>query len=145
MKMKKIKDERLILQNLKNIRIAYIIQTAGILGILGYEIVTKGFDGMRENPLWLLFMITTIISAYLSISISADHESNEKSPKKSLIISLFVLVIISTIIGFFVSITDGFTLLDGIIMGGILFICGLVPVFYIYYLRTKRQNGNFDE
>jgi hypothetical protein len=35
---------------------------------------------MQENPLWLLFMITTVISVYLSMSISADHESNEKSP-----------------------------------------------------------------
>ena len=83
--MKKIKDERLILKNLKNIRIAYIIQTVGILGILGYDLVTKGLDGMRENPLWLVFMITTVISAYLSMSISADHESNENPRKRALV------------------------------------------------------------
>ncbi|WML44579.1 hypothetical protein [Neobacillus sp. PS3-40] len=143
--MKKIKDERLILKNLKNIRIAYIIQTVGILGILGYDLVTKGLDGMRENTLWLVFMITTVISSYLSMSISADHESNAKSPRKSLSISLFVLVIISAVVGLFVAFTDGFTLIDGVIMGGILFICGLVPVIYIYYLRTKRQDENSDE
>lgn len=80
--MKKIKDERLKLQNLKNIRIAYIIQTVGILGILGYDFIAKGPDGMRANPLWIVFMITAIISAYLSMSVSVDHESNEKEPKK---------------------------------------------------------------
>ncbi|WP_338449772.1 hypothetical protein R4Z09_27100 [Niallia oryzisoli] len=143
--MKKIKDERLVLQNLKNIRIAYIIQTVGILGILGYDLVTKGFDGMRENPLWLVFILTTVISTYLSMSISIDHEGNGKSPKKGLNISLFVIVIVSILIGFFVSITDGFTIIDGVMMGGILFICGLVPVIYIYYLRIKRQNEHFDE
>ncbi|WHY86859.1 hypothetical protein QNH39_02995 [Neobacillus novalis] len=143
--MKKIRDERLILKNLQNTRIAYLIQTVGILGILGYDLVTKGLDGMRENPLWLAFMITTVISAYLSMSISADHENNKKSPKKSLSISLFVLVIISTIVGFFVTFTEGFTIIDGVIMGGILFICGLVPLIYIYYLRTKRQDENFVE
>lgn len=143
--MKKITDERLVLQNLKNIRIAYIIQTVGILGILGYELVTKGLDGMRENPLWLVFMITTVISAYLSMSISSDQESNKINPQKSLSISLVILILISTVVGFFVSLTDGFTIMNGAIMGGILFICGLIPVVYIYNLRTKRQNENIEE
>jgi hypothetical protein len=35
--MKKIKDERLILQGLKNIRIAFLILTFGILAILIYD------------------------------------------------------------------------------------------------------------
>jgi hypothetical protein len=143
--MKKITDERLVLQNLKNIRIAYIIQTVGILGILGYDLVTKGLDGMRENPLWLVFMITTIISAYLSMCISADQESNKINPQKSLRISLVVLVSISTVVGFLVSFTDGYTAIDGGIMGGILFICGIVPIIYIYNLRTKQQDENIDE
>lgn len=143
--MKKITDERLVLQNLKNIRIAYIIQTIGILGILGYDLVTKGLDGMRENPLWLVFMITTVISAYLSMQISADHESNKINPLKSLSISLVVITFISTVVGFFVSITDGFTIIDGVIMGGILFICCLIPIVYIYNLRIKRQDENIED
>ena len=129
--MKKITDERLILLNLKNIRIAFIIQTIGILGILGYDLVTKGLDGMRENPLWLVFMTTAVISAYLSMSISADHEVNKINPKKRLSISLVVLILISTIVGFFVSLTDGFNFIDGAIIGGILFICGLIPTVYL--------------
>lgn len=143
--MKKIKDERLVLQNLKNIRIAYIIQTIGILGILGYDFATKGLDGMRENPLWLVFIITAVISAYLSMSISADHESNKINPQKNLNISLFVLVLISTVIGFFVALTNGFSIINGVIMGGILFICGLIPIVYIYNLRIKRQDENIEE
>ncbi|MBT2693019.1 hypothetical protein [Bacillus sp. ISL-55] len=143
--MKKITDERLVLQNLKNIRIAYIVQTVGILGILGYDLVTKGLDGMRENPLWLVFIITTVISTYLSMSISADHENNKVNPQKSLNISLVVLVLISTVVGFFVSLTDGFTFTNGVIVGGILFICGLIPIVYIYNLRKKRQDENIEE
>ncbi|MBH0158759.1 hypothetical protein IHV10_20450 [Fictibacillus sp. 5RED26] len=140
--MNKITDERLVLQNLKNIRIAYIVQTVGILGILGYDFVTKGLDGMRENPLWLVFILTTAIFAYLSMSISADHESNKINPKKSLSISLVVIVFISTVVGFFVSLTDGFDIVDGVIMGGILFICGFIPIVYIYSLRKKRQDAD---
>lgn len=143
--MKKIKDERLKIRNLENIRIAYIIQTIGILGILGYDLITKGLDGMRENPLWIVFMITTIISAYLAMSISIDHERNVQTPKKSFIFSLSVIIIVSALVGILVSITDGYTMVNGFIIGGILFICFLVPVTYIYYLRKRRLDEHFDE
>ncbi|WP_068673506.1 hypothetical protein [Oceanobacillus sp. Castelsardo] len=135
--MKKIKDERLALKNLNNIRIAYIIQTIGILGILGYDFVTKGIDGMTENPLWFVFILTTIISAYLSMSISIDYEASEKSPKKSFINSLVVLLLISIVVGILVVLTDGFSTVNGIMIGAILFICGLFPIIYIYYLRRR--------
>lgn len=143
--MKKIKDERLILKNLKNVRTAYIIQTMGIIGILGYDLITKGLEGMRENPLWIVFMITTIVSLYLSMGISVDHESDEKSPKKGAIISLGVLLAISLIIGIAVNFSDGFGIIDGFIMGGIIFVCGLIPILYIHHLRKKQQEENADE
>ncbi|MEH7385368.1 DUF6773 family protein [Bacillus sp. JJ1521] len=143
--MKKIKDERLILKNLKNVRTAYIFQTMGIIGILGYDLITKGIEGMRQNPLWIVFMITTIVLLYLSMSIGVDHESEEKSPKKGTIISLIVLTAISIVIGVAVNFTDGFGASDGFIFGGIIFICGLIPILYIHYLRTKRQEENLDD
>ena len=138
--MKKINDERLQLQNLKNIRILFIIQTIGIIGILGYDLITKGMDGMRENPLWFVLILTGVVSAYLSMSISVDHESSKKSPNKGMTISLIVIAIISIAVGVFVSLTDGYSPVNGIIIGGIIFICALVPSLYIYYLRMKRQD-----
>ncbi|MEC1787628.1 hypothetical protein [Schinkia azotoformans] len=60
----------------------------------------------RLIPLWLVFMIATVISAYLSMIISADHESNNINPQKSLNVLLIVLVLISTVVGFFVTLTD---------------------------------------
>lgn len=140
--LKKITDERLKLQNLKNIRILFLVQNIGIIGILGYDLVTKGLEGMTENPLWFVFMITMVVSLYLSMSISVEHETNSKHPKKGLNISILILVIISAVIGIFVSITDGFNVRDGLIMGGILFICGLIPVIYLYYLRKRRSEEN---
>ena len=56
-----------------------------------------------------------------------------------------MLILISTIVVFLVSLTDGFNITDGIIIGGILFICGLVPTVYIYNLRTKRQDEGIEE
>jgi len=143
--MKKIKDERLVIQNLRNIRTVYIFQTIGILGILGYDLVLKGLDGMRENPLWIVFMITTVIFAYLSMSISSDHESNKIIPQKNLRISLIVLVLISAVVGYLVSLTEGSTIINGVIIGVVLFICGLIPIVYIYKLRSKRQDENIEE
>ena len=100
---------------------------------------------MTDNPLWIVFIITTVISAYLSMSIGVDHENNKINPKKYLRISLAAIVIISTVVGFITSLTDGFTIFNGIIMGGIIFICGLIPIVYIYNLRTKRQDENNED
>lgn len=137
--MKKITDERLILRNLQHIRILYVVQTFGILCILGYEFVQGGLDRMKSNPLWMLFMVTTIIYAYLTMSVSVEHEKEIKDPKRSLFISLAVLIGISAAVAYLTSITPGFGWTDGGIIGGIIFVCGLIPAMYIYRLRVKQQ------
>lgn len=83
-------------------------------------------------------MITVVVSLYLSMSISIDYESTNKSPKKGIIISLAVITTISITIGVLVWFTND--LFIGLLMGGIIFICSLMPVLYIYYLRIKKQN-----
>ena len=75
--MQKIKDERLKLKNLHNIRITYGVQTLGILGILIYEWVTKGIDGMTKNPLWFVFILTSIVSAFLSMDIGVRETAKK--------------------------------------------------------------------
>ena len=53
--MKKIKDERLILRNLMNIRIAWIVQNLAILIFLVYQIIkSQDTSGVFNygNPLW---------------------------------------------------------------------------------------------
>src|SRR5690625_2086637 len=124
--MKKITDERLQLQNLKNIRVLFLIQTDGIIAILAYDLVTKGMEGMTGNPLWFVLLITGVASAYLSMSISIDHESSEKSPKKGLIISLFVSVIVAIGFGILISLTGD--LATGALIG--VFVCCLAPSLY---------------
>lgn len=54
--MKKIKDERLIIQNLKNIRVAFIVQTLGLVAILIYHGITEGIVEVAKHPLWLVFI-----------------------------------------------------------------------------------------
>ncbi|MFF2242316.1 hypothetical protein ACFVUU_30145 [Bacillus thuringiensis] len=143
--MKKITDERLILRNLKNVRITYIVQTIGILCILGYDLFQGGLDGMRENPLWMVFILTSVVSAYLSISVSVEHEKEIKNPKKSLIVSMVVLIIIVVTVAYLTSITPTFSWISGLLVGAIIFICGCIPMYYVYRLRIKQEQDLEDE
>jgi cell division protein FtsW (lipid II flippase) len=138
-KLKKITDERLKLQNLKNIRVLFLFQNAGIIGILAYDFITSGLDGMTDNPLWFLFIMTTVVSAYLSMSISVDHEEERHPPKKSLLIAVVIMTIISVLLGIIASLPDGSDMTDGVIVGGVIFICGLIPAIYVYSIRKKRK------
>lgn len=135
--MKKITDERLIFKNLQNIKIAYTIQTLGILCILGYDFFQGGLEQMRSNPLWFLFILTSVVSAYLSMSVSIEHEKENINPKKSFMISLTVLTAIVVISASLISITPGYGWGEGLLVGGVIFICGLTPLYYVYRLRMK--------
>lgn len=138
--MKKIKDERLILKNLKNIRGTYIIQTIGIFGILGYDLITKGMDEMTKNPLWFVFLISFISSMFFSMDISVSHESSKKSPKRRFIFSMVIIAFISIGVGFLVPFTGKFGAVNGLITAGIFFICFLIPNICIYFIRIKQQD-----
>ena len=76
--MKVIKDERLIIKNLKNIRIAFIFQTICMIGMLIYEGITNGFMNAFNHPLWLVLLSTTVLLGYLNITISVDSYENDK-------------------------------------------------------------------
>ena len=137
--MKKITDEKLIVRSLQHIKIAYLVQTTGILCILGYEAFKGGVEGMTKNPLWLVFMLTMIIYGYLNISVGVENEKKPKKPVRSLIISFVVVTIIAAAFAILTSITPNFDWSDGLLIGGILFICGIIPVSYVYHLKIKKQ------
>ncbi|MEH7461864.1 hypothetical protein V7166_07155 [Bacillus thuringiensis] len=143
--MKKITDERLMLRNLQNIKIAYIVQTMGVLCILGYDFIQGGMDRMRENPLWMVFMLTAIVAGYLSMSIGVEHEKEIKDPKKSFIIGMVVLTVIVAVFAYLTSITPNFGWGDGLLIGTIIFICGFIPIVYVYKLRVKQVQELEDE
>lgn len=138
--MEKIKDERLQLKNLKNIRITFIVQTLGIIGILLYDLINHGMDGMTDNPVWFVFILTGVINAYLSMSISVEHEKTKRSPVTRLYISLGVITLISLLFVTFIALTNGYNVMDGLLVGGIVFVCSVIPAFYMYGLRQKERD-----
>jgi hypothetical protein len=144
--VKIIKDERLIIQNLRNIRIAFVFQTLGILGILIYDGIRKGLSHVTDNPLWFVFMVTSIILGYLNLRISVDEfeTHNGKKPGsyyKSVILSLVIGVIFSVIT---ILAPEG-TVKDAVIIGAVMFSCFLFSFTVVYFLRKKRYEDNEDE
>ncbi|MGH0428866.1 branched-chain amino acid ABC transporter substrate-binding protein [Bacillus hominis] len=138
--LKKIKDERLILQTLKNIRIVFIFQYIGVIGILGYIGFTEGMDQITKSPLWLLFMLTSILLAYLQLSVSIDVEESEKEIKLT---PYYRLVLRSLIVGIIIAIiyiifSPERPLFEAILTGSIFFICFLVSYSVSYFIKKCR-------
>jgi membrane glycosyltransferase len=138
--VKKIKDERLMLKTLKNIRIAFLFQYIGVVGILGYIGFTEGINQITKSPLWLLFMLTSILLAYLQLSVSIDVEEGEKEIKltpyyKLVLRSLIVGIIITTI---YIIFSPERPLFEAILTGSIFFICFLVSYSVSYFMKKRR-------
>lgn len=143
--VKKIKDERLILQTLKNIRIVFLFQYIGVVGILGYIGLTEGMDQITKSPLWLLFMLTSILLAYLQLSVSIDVEEGEKeiklTPYYKLVLRSLIVGIVMAII--YIIFSPERPLFEAILTGIILFICFLVSYSISYFIKkasfTRRR------
>jgi len=144
--MKKIKDERLIIENLKNIRIAFIIQSIGIIAILVYDGITKGVKEVIANPLWLVFIISNAVLIWGSLKISADMEE-DTSKKKQLPYYIIVIIIgiLSVVFGILIKLTsENNSTREAIIMGIVVFISFLIPYSILYYLRKRRLENRED-
>lgn len=134
--MKVIKDERLKIKNLKNIRIAFILQTLGIIGILFLNFLKDGAIAVFDSPLFFLLILVSTIFLYTSLNISIEYDEI-KSPKLNLTIYIIISLIASIAVAYF-SITSGVILIEGIIYGIILFICFFISSIYLYKLRIKK-------
>ncbi|PEM98588.1 branched-chain amino acid ABC transporter substrate-binding protein [Bacillus wiedmannii] len=142
--VKKIKDERLILKTLKNIRIAFFFQSLGIIGILGYIGFTEGMDQITKSPLWLLFILTSIVLSYLQLSVSIDVEEGEKDIKltpyyKIILRSLIVGTIIAII---YIIFSPERPLFEAILTDSIFFICFLISYSISYFIKKRRLQDN---
>ncbi len=59
--MKAIRDERLEREQMKNFRIAFFVQSIGIIFVLLYEGLSGGVKAVIENPLWVIFLLSILI------------------------------------------------------------------------------------
>ncbi|MCY8758128.1 hypothetical protein [Bacillus haynesii] len=140
-----MKDERLQIQSLKNIRIAFIFQTAGIFAILLYDMIKEGVMEARNNPLWLLFILTMVVLGWLNLKISVDMYDNAKEQKKP--VPYYRIVIFSVLIGTIMALLAKFgpdhsDNIEAFIIGSVGFICFLIPFSFVAYIIRKRSKDD---
>lgn len=144
--MKKIQDERLVMQNLKNIRIAFLFQTICIMGILIYEGIIKGLSYVTDNPLWLVLISTSVILGYLNLRISLDMYESTNARKPG---PYYKIIIMSVAIGLFFwliyFLSPEGTLKQAIIFGVVMFVCFLIPFSVGYFMLKKRYQDKEEE
>ncbi|MGF2384797.1 hypothetical protein [Lentilactobacillus otakiensis] len=79
--MKRIKDERLILKNLSNIRWAFLVENLAAISILVVQAVQKRSlyaVVTYNNPVFLVLMIGALSLTFLSVNVSAQVEDHPK-------------------------------------------------------------------
>ncbi|HDW3058254.1 TPA: branched-chain amino acid ABC transporter substrate-binding protein [Bacillus cereus] len=125
---------------------AFLFQYIGVVGILGYIGSTEGIDQITKSPLWLLFMLTSILLAYLQLSVSIDVEEGEKEIKLT---PYYKLVLRSLLIGIIITITIIYLifsperpLFESILTGSVFLICFLVSYSVSYFIKKRRLQDN---
>ncbi|MFT8838370.1 hypothetical protein [Liquorilactobacillus satsumensis] len=89
--MKKVEDERLKGQLLKNFKTAFLIENSFILLVLIYESFKNVWGTVNaQNPLWASFMLGVVTLSILSQRVTAAIEDKPKISKKRLTV-YFVL------------------------------------------------------
>ncbi|AZV68256.1 branched-chain amino acid ABC transporter substrate-binding protein [Bacillus cereus] len=123
---------------------AFLFQYIGVVGILGYIRFTEGIDQITKSPLWLLFMLTSILLAYLQLSVSIDVEEGEKeiklTPYYKLVLRSLLIGIIITII-YLIFIPER-PLFEAILTGSVFLICFLVSYSVSYFIKKRRLQDN---
>ncbi|MCD8511405.1 MAG: hypothetical protein LRY73_17105 [Bacillus sp. (in: Bacteria)] len=141
---KKITDERIMEKNLKMFRTLYLVQTAGIIIVLLLHVIEHGFFELTSTPVWYVFIITTIVYAYLQMDISVDNEENDKAPSKySYGIGFIISLVIAAIIAFVV-LADNPMLVKLLAMA-LLFIATFTPFAFVLFLKNKKAKDLHDE
>ncbi|KAB2424801.1 MULTISPECIES: branched-chain amino acid ABC transporter substrate-binding protein [Bacillus cereus group] len=123
---------------------AFLFQYIGVVGILGYIGSTEGIDQITKSPLWLLFMLTSILLAYLQLSVSIDVEEGEKeiklTPYYKLVLRSLLIGIIITII--YLIFSPERPLFEAILTGSVFLICFLVSYSVSYFIKKRRLQDN---
>jgi hypothetical protein len=140
---KKIKDERLLLLQLKNIRIVFIFQNLSIIALLVYYGFRDGFVNVTKNPLWLIWIFSGVLMMYLQMGVSVDMESEKKKKQGPYYEKVLLSLAIGIILGL-IMVLSGSPIRDSIISGFVMFICYLIPGSIIHYLRKKRSQESDD-
>ena len=145
--MKKITDERLLIKNLKNIRMAFLVQTFGIFAVLTYVAITEGASEATGNPFFTVFMLSMLVYLWLHLGISRDMSEHSEGVKKPG--PYYRVIMLSTGVGVVFGLLAKFgpaksSTLDALIVSDILFSSFLISLSIMHYLEKRRYNEQED-
>ncbi|MCI0767130.1 hypothetical protein [Bacillus sp. TL12] len=137
--MRIVKDERLMVQGLKHIRMAFMLQNCIILSMIFYRYVIKGTGYEGVSDLLMLFMVGIISVNFLNLKQSVEVYESGEPEKHRYFFKLLLIPIILTgaITGIQMIVTPDASILDAGIIGIVVFLCSLVPFLYVYYYRKS--------
>lgn len=126
--MKKIEDERLKIELLKDFKFAFIIENTFIIIVLTYSFFKNSWDTLNfQNPLLVSFMIGSISLSILAQKATAAIEDKPKISKSKLLFYFMLEILVFSFL--FILIIPKYTWLS-FICGGI--IAAIVSGIQIY-------------
>lgn len=120
--MKRIKDERLIIRNLENIRWAFGIENLAALAILASELINRRpWNAILslKNPAFLLVFIGSMVLVVLSLNVTGPIEGGKRKLSTRFLIMAFLLEWLFWGAFFWMALAFSQVLLSAI--------CGLIP------------------
>lgn len=138
-RVKIVKDERLMIEGLKHIRLAFILQNVVILGIVFYRYVLQGAGYESVSDLLMVFMGGIIVINCLNLKHSVEVYEHTGGVSRSYFMKL-LLIPVGIVIGLLaicIIVTPGISIKEIGITGLIMFVCFLIPSLFIYIYMKK--------
>ncbi|MGH0944226.1 hypothetical protein ACQVTS_23800 [Bacillus mycoides] len=132
--MKIVKDERLMVEGLKHIRMAFILQNVMILGIVFYRYVVQGAGYESVSHLLMIFIGGIVVINFLNLKHSVEVYEHTGGVSRSYFMKL-LLIPVGIVIGLLaicIIVTPGISIKEISITGLIMFVCFLIPSLFIY-------------
>ncbi|ATI51215.1 MULTISPECIES: hypothetical protein [Bacillus cereus group] len=142
--MRIVKDERLMIEGLKHIRLVFILQNIVILGIVFYRYVLQDAGYESVSDLLMIFMCGIIGINFLNLKNSVQVYEHTGGVSRSYFMKLlFIPVgIIIGILAICIVVTPDISIKEISMTGLIMLACFLVPslFIYIYMKKTKSED-----
>ncbi|HDX9612574.1 TPA: hypothetical protein ROY01_003666 [Bacillus toyonensis] len=135
--MKIVKDERLMIEGLKHIRLVFILQNIVILSIVFYRYVLQGAGYESVSDLLMVFMGGIIVINFLNLKNSVEVYEHTGGVSRSYFMKLLFIPLGIGILAICIIVTPNISIKEISITGLIMFACFLVPILFIYIYMKK--------
>ncbi|WP_242214466.1 hypothetical protein [Bacillus cereus group sp. BfR-BA-01383] len=142
--MKIVKDESLMIEGLKYIRLAFILQNIVILGIVFYRYVLQGAGYESVSDLLMVFMGGIVVINFFNLKNSVEVYEHTGGVSRRYFMKL-LLIPVAFVIGMLaicIIATPDISIKEISITGLIMFACFLIPSLfaYIYMKKIKSED-----